>query len=269
MIIAEVEVGLENARDHMRQNPAGIRENLKLLLEAVQRAPDLTPEVRSQLSDRIVAAIRESEQVQQEVDARREQAMQNEAIAREQGLLLDSLHRDEERVVQLMARFNSLLDERQYGAAEEAAAISSEILPDNPVPNQAIEFARLASQDYRIRQLVAAKQRGYLDNLYNVETSAIPFPDEPPIVYPDGDWWMEMSERRAKYALSRGLPRHSNRNRCLGAQRRRSWHRHSDHPRTAGHHPAFGPAADLERVRPHLHGARRSAHDHHPARSRK
>ena len=36
--------------------------------------------------------------------------------------------------------------------------------------------------------------------MYTIETSAIPFPDEPPIVYPSAPVWEDLSNRRKKFA---------------------------------------------------------------------
>ncbi len=48
-----------------------------------------------------------------------------------------------------------------------------------------------------------ARQKGVVDTLYQVELSHIPFPDNPPIVYPDAEWWQQMTIRRKeKWARS-------------------------------------------------------------------
>ena len=44
--------------------------------------------------------------------------------------------------------------------------------------------------------LRVARQKGVVDTLYQVERSHVPFPDEPPIVYPDAEVWQELTARR-------------------------------------------------------------------------
>ena len=39
-------------------------------------------------------------------------------------------------------------------------------------------------------------KRRYVDTLYQVEKSFIPFPDDPPIVYPDAEIWQQLTARR-------------------------------------------------------------------------
>ena len=65
-IRAEVEKGLGDARRTMATDPAGAAEDLKLLLEVVERTPDLQDEVKRLLRDRIVTAIRQSQRRQAE-----------------------------------------------------------------------------------------------------------------------------------------------------------------------------------------------------------
>jgi hypothetical protein len=40
----------------------------------------------------------------------------------------------------------------------------------------------------------------FLETLYQVELSHVPFPDEPPVVYPAPEVWKALTERRAQYA---------------------------------------------------------------------
>jgi hypothetical protein len=40
----------------------------------------------------------------------------------------------------------------------------------------------------------------YFDTLYQIELSSVPFPDDPPIVYPDAAEWESLTQRRKKWA---------------------------------------------------------------------
>ena len=42
------------------------------------------------------------------------------------------------------------------------------------------------------------RRRAFNDTLYQVELSHIPFPDEPPLIYPDAEVWERLSNRRLK-----------------------------------------------------------------------
>ncbi len=54
-----------------------------------------------------------------------------------------------------------------------------------------------------VRDIMAvreARQKGVVDALFQVEKAHVPFPDEPPIMYPDPEVWEELTLRRKKYA---------------------------------------------------------------------
>ncbi len=48
------------------------------------------------------------------------------------------------------------------------------------------------------KELREARQRRVVDSLYDVEKSHVPFPDEPPVPYPDAAQWAAMSARHAE-----------------------------------------------------------------------
>ena len=61
---------------------------------------------------------------------------------------------------------------------------------------QGKHFSQL-NQAFRLRQMRADK---FLATLEQVELSHIPFPDEPPVLYPAPEIWKQLTERRRKYA---------------------------------------------------------------------
>ena len=59
MLEKEVEVAIADARDRMRTNLEAAGQNLKLTLENVRQRPQLIPEVRAQLIDRLQTVLQE------------------------------------------------------------------------------------------------------------------------------------------------------------------------------------------------------------------
>ena len=59
---AEVEAALASARRLMRDDPAETEQNLKLMLENLERMPDLDAAISSQLRQQVKTAIREARQ---------------------------------------------------------------------------------------------------------------------------------------------------------------------------------------------------------------
>ena len=50
-----------------------------------------------------------------------------------------------------------------------------------------------------------AKQKGFVDAMYQTEKSHIPTADDPPIVYPDAEVWKELTARRREKYSSTNL----------------------------------------------------------------
>ena len=62
--------------------------------------------------------------------------------------------------------------------------------------------SRASTEAYSdIMAVRVAKQKGFVDAMYQTEKSHIPQPDDPPIVYPDAEVWKELTARRkGKYS---------------------------------------------------------------------
>ena len=201
VIQTEVERGLAAAREKMGADPERARTDLKLLLERVDRAPDLDAGVRAELRERIEAVVRVAQSREVVVQSQRADAEENRAAAREALLLLEKTERRQQTVKQLMDRFNTLLDEGKYLQAEQdVAGQAMELAPNSPTPVVAFWNARFLEAVARMEVVRDARHRGFADALFQVEKSAVPFPDEPPIVYPAADIWEQMTYSRKKYA---------------------------------------------------------------------
>jgi hypothetical protein len=213
-IQAEVEQGLDQARRLMATNATAAIQSLKGALDNVVRSPDLSPELRGQLRDRIVLAMREASRREVENDAVRRRAEASQAIADEAQRLADELADRRERVKQLMDKFDALVDEGiglalagENLAAEENfdAAINEianpveDLLPGDPIGVSARLNAGILRQLTGVRKFRQLRHQGFANALYEVERAAIPFPDEPPISYPDPEFWERISTDREKY----------------------------------------------------------------------
>ena len=199
MLEKEVRNIISDARDKMSTSPAEAIQDLKLAMQNVQNAPELLADVRSSLTDRLETALREASRAatfKAEIDRQREVA---EASRRELKLINDRLTQKQQREKQLMDRFNSLMDERRYVEAMEVADIVEEIDPNGVTPVAAGLWAAHSKAHHFNEVTRAAKAQGFIDALAQVEMAAVPIPDEPPIVYPAAEVWLELTERRKKY----------------------------------------------------------------------
>jgi hypothetical protein len=196
---AEVRNALNEARSRMATDPQGVSESLKLLLDKVRHTSETGPELRSQLSDQIEAALRATNRqalVQSETELQRQQVLA-EGEARER--INRELFLQEQKVDQLMARFNALMDEERFRDAEALADIAEEMEPGQAGLRGAELTARMVGWTADMTQIRDMRHKGFVDASMQIELAHVPTSDEPPILYPDPEVWQLLTERRKKY----------------------------------------------------------------------
>jgi hypothetical protein len=205
MLRREIENTVIDARRQMTSDPETAIQNLKLALQNVEQSPALSPDMRAQLIDKLQIALREAQRaaiIKDELDAERDEQV---AAAQERKLLEDRLARDREKEKQLVDRFDALIDEKRYDEALDVAATLEEFYdahtytdhgPEGVTPVVAMLSGELQRNDYLMQVVRAARWSNFFDALYQVELSHIPFPDDPPIVYPAAPIWEELTNRR-------------------------------------------------------------------------
>ncbi|NDC64001.1 MAG: hypothetical protein EBZ59_08490, partial [Planctomycetia bacterium] len=217
----EAAVRIREARQSMLVDPDRARADLKDLQRLVMASDDLDAASRDRLARQLEMGVRESivrsrEKVEHDLAAER-----RAAIGRERMRLNDDLQRREDRIKQLTERYNALVEEgirvgyqrptTRFNEAEREVAVEiAEEAPDiygnYPVPMTARVIGRTAPLVARILDYDAENmrvrrdmQRGFMDALHLVDVAAIPFPDEPPIIYPSAARWRELTRLREKY----------------------------------------------------------------------
>ena len=198
----EVQNTVREARERMANEPQIAIQDLKLAMENVSRAANLDPAKRAELEDKLRIALKEATRqagLKDELDRLRDEEL---AAAREAKYLNAQLEQRISREQQLMDRFNALMDERRYVEAEEVATIVEELDPNGVTPRVAALWARHKRHDYLQQVARSARHNAAWDAMYQIELSHIPFPDNPPIVYPDASVWEELTKRRkGRYAV--------------------------------------------------------------------
>jgi len=195
----EVTQTINQARASLGTDPNGAIDSLKLLLDKVGKSPELAPDTRAQLRNRIEASLMEASRRKVVKD---EQDLRDQQIAAERRARI-SLERDlqnrEEKVKQLMDRFENLMAEQRYGDAFDTAELARAEAPNLSVLTQAGTIAFDTNAIRQAQAIKVAAQEGFQSMLASLDRSAIPFSDDPPVVYPDAETWRLMTERRAKY----------------------------------------------------------------------
>ena len=201
MIRAETEEGLKSARQMLADgNSQGAVQELKKLQENLDRAPDLDAATRSDLLARVDSAIREAQRRMVIDDFRKAEALQRAAVASEQQRVLSEISTREQMITQLMERFTSLMEEGRYNDAERDVIPNiSQLSRDSTIAASSMWWADFARNINQMNDLVVQRNEMFNDALYQVELAHVPFPDEPPIIYPSAEVWEDITIRREKY----------------------------------------------------------------------
>ncbi|HEX4129628.1 MAG TPA: hypothetical protein VHZ24_06265 [Pirellulales bacterium] len=197
---AEVQATINQARAMMGADPQAATNVLKLQLEGVRAAPELSPDIRLQLVDQLHSALREASR-QAQVKAERD--LEQAAVAAE-AEQLQQINRElfdyQNKKSQLVERFDALMDEHRYADAEEVANTIRQEEPAVPVVLSGTQLtARQTKFTTDAQYMNLADHRGFLAQMHSIQLSSIPTPDDPPVIYPDADVWRLLSERRKKY----------------------------------------------------------------------
>ena len=202
----QVKQDIEATRKLATQDPDSALANLKRTLNTVNSSINIDPVSRESLRRRLQAALdamttqkqrRDIEEVQQQV---RFSAMQARILA------VDELVQKEEELEQLIDKVRSLLDEGFTGneaafeRSEAVARAAWETAPYLGVTAAAIFDTEAAGQLDKIQRMRYLRSDKFLETLYQVERSHVPFPDEPPILWPAPETWRALTERRKKWS---------------------------------------------------------------------
>jgi len=197
---------IDAAQRNASQDPESSLGELKRVLTTVNASTDIDPDIRESLRARVQDSIDKLLTAKSKADMNRLDRMQHEAAARARELATEQLVQRDEQLAQLIEKVSSLMAEGYIGnadafeRAEEVARASFELAPYSGVPNAAIFDAEASGQLDKAQRLRYARYDKFLAALQEVERSHIPFPDEPPILYPAPEVWQALSERRQKWA---------------------------------------------------------------------
>ncbi len=180
--------------------------NLKQQIETVRQLTELGPRYSEHLLRLLQTAVREAMGRQQAEEQRQRSQSERIAAARDrEQKLLESLQKAD-KVRQLMNRFDSLMDASWHRFAEEPAIeMGTGSGTGAPAGIAGTLQSRTIEQLNREMVLRFERQKGVVDYLYRTQLAHVPFPDEPPIVYPSAEVWEELTERRKERYRSMDL----------------------------------------------------------------
>ncbi len=203
----QVERLLEESRARAATEPQAALTQIKRGLGTVRGTTDIDPAVRTELLRRLSNLKRFVEVSEEHFENQRQERQQSVAARESQMRIETDLERDDERMKRLLKQVAHLLyveaprgNRDAFAEAEDVAQGALELRPGNGAATAARFSAEAAHQldmAYHLRNLRADRFLGVLEQ---VEFSHVPFPDEPPIRYPDAAVWRRLTEERKKWA---------------------------------------------------------------------
>ena len=202
----EVSRVLEQAKSIRSTEPDIATNLLKEALESVRSSSDIDPNGQRDLSRRVESALEQVENERDRIDLERARRAESISVLEAQRALLTALEDEERELETLIDQVRGLLDDARHGndeAYEEAEAVSRvavDIRPGNGPAAAALFSAEANGQLNKAFRLRELRYDRFLETLYQVEKSHVPFPDEPPIQWPEAGKWRALTERRRKWA---------------------------------------------------------------------
>ena len=215
---------IEAARQLQNQDPEGAMTLLKRTLGAVADA-DIDPERREDLRKRVQTVLQDVANRREVIEARQIRAAERRAESLARKAVIDEMEIREDELEALIDQVRGLLIQaRQLTAfyddsassgttaftksvqrtdpfeeAEKVARVALSKNPGNGIATAAVFNAEAAGQLAKAEVLRAIRADRFLETLYQVERSHIPFPDEPPIRWPSAQEWFLLTQKRKKW----------------------------------------------------------------------
>ncbi len=186
-------------------DPDAALAELKRAQSTVEASGDVDPTTRQELVRRLI-------NVQQQVGAQKAKLEQVKLLAARQQALTQANRRviseievRDEKLERLIDQVRNLINQGYLGRedafeqAESVARVAWELNPYSGTTAAAIFDAEAAGQLDKAARIHALTADAFLAALYQSELAHIPFPDEPPVVYPPAEVWQALTERRKKW----------------------------------------------------------------------
>ncbi len=202
---SEITAAIAEAHKSGLEDPDSAVALLKREHNLVTTAGDIEPQLRDEISRRLVNTIRELRNIKEHQQINRLNAAERMAQVEARRRSLEQMSLAESRLTELIDQCRALLvqaahgDDAAYNQAEDVAREAINLRPGNGPATQALVTSVAANnvnRAYRLRNLRADR---LLEALYLVELAHVPFPDEPPIQWPNAHVWRALTERRKKW----------------------------------------------------------------------
>ena len=205
-VARDIDRRLAEANALAQTDPIEALEQVKRAESVLRGIDNINPEVRLGLLRRLRAT---GEQIANRVRITQEEMArlaERQVALEAQQRLLDLAAEQENELEQLIDRVRALMVEGYHGdpdafeRAEAVARVAVELEPGNGPATAALFTSEAAGQLDKAFRLRSLRYDRFLETMYQVELSHVPFPDEPPIRWPSAADWKALTERRRKWA---------------------------------------------------------------------
>ena len=198
----QVQATLRQAGNIQRDEPDVAINVLKDTLETIRSSTDIDRDARIDMLRRLQSSLNSVRAAQEVYEQNSAQLARKLAAQEARRSLITSLVLEEEKLQTLIETVRQHIEDARKGddgAYEEAEVVARKAIdlrPGNGPATQAVFNAEAAGQLNKIYRLRALRSDRFLETLYQVERSHVPFPDEPPVIYPPAEVWNALSLRR-------------------------------------------------------------------------
>ncbi len=188
-----------SAAERMRTtDPRGALTRLRELRTRVEQET-LDPPTRRQMLALVDRGVQESEQYIQQHLADIELKERNRSV-------MESVESDRQekldrqnKLAELVEKFNDLVDEQRYAEAEVLAKQARELDPESEVVRSMMLTSKFAWRVEEQESIKALKESGVYDALTSVEAASAPYDDRHPLQFVDTTRWDQLSRTRGQW----------------------------------------------------------------------
>ncbi|QDT12160.1 hypothetical protein [Stieleria marina] len=191
----EVSSELATIGEKKTEAPLDALDQLNRLSRTVDGA-NISEDARRSIGAMVDRALADQKQYVEANRAEIELELRNEAVHMEMAAENELNARIDEEMSSLLNTFNDLVKERRFSEAEVVAKQVSVLMPGSETAKQLLFISRTGTQRLIQEEINDAQDQGFLDNMADVERSAITMDPTLPYQLPDARTWQAISERR-------------------------------------------------------------------------
>jgi len=201
-----VQETLSRGRELLRGgDPKSAKDLILAQRDSIKANPDIGEALRTQLLNKMELLLADVGQRGEAIVRARAEESERVARARAKLMAVETEQARQERNRERIIAFTSLMRQARFeDAYREALVMQQEQVNEGrpaSIEAQAVyEMGQRATNLREMRELTRIREDRFLLTMMQVEKSAIPFPDEPPVHFPPSKVWRDLLETRKRYA---------------------------------------------------------------------